>query len=487
MRIITRADCVGPFAQWPAHMERAFELARSVLSCAPNPRVGCVIVRDGRRAGEGFHAGAGREHAEIMALAADPEGGAGATVLVTLEPCSHEGRTGACVEALIDAGARQVVIAGLDPNPRVSGIGRLEAAGIEVFRLEEFAAAATALNRGFVKRMRRGRPFARCKLAMSLDGRTALANGRSKWITGPQARADAQLLRAGSCAVVTGINTVLADDPALNVRPETLAGDARKLAENRLAAVAGMRAADNANMAASAGRPPSNMGHPSGTNMGHPSGTNMGHPPRLANMGHPSRPDKHGTPILEPGMGQPPGAREASTNTGHPSRDANMGSASTGHPSRAVGSGQPLRVVLDSRLRIPPQAKTLSLEGAVKIFSLRDAAQDSGLPENAEVIAAPALRSRVDPEFVLDCLAARFECNEILVEAGPALSGALVRAGLVDELVIYMAPCLLGSDAQPLLELTGLQSLDSTRPWVVKDVVKVGDDLKIIARPTEEL
>ncbi len=381
MRTITQADCTGTTAEWPGHMRRAFELARSVLSCAPNPRVGCVIVRDGRRAGEGFHAGAGREHAEIAALAADPDSGAGATVFVTLEPCSHEGRTGPCTRALIEAGVRQVIVAGLDPNPQVSGVGQLEAAGIEVFRFEDFVAEAAELNKGFLLRMNLGRPFVRCKLAMSLDGRTALADGQSKWITGPEARADAQLLRAASCAIVTGVNTILADDPALNVRPDALKGGDRVLAETRLAE-----------------------------------------------------------------------------------------------------AGQPLRVIVDSKLRTPGKAKTLSLPGEVKIFSLwsRDAAR---FPDSVELISASASQERVDLEFVLNCLATRFECNEILVEAGPILGGALLTAGLVDELVIYMGARLLGSDARPLLEFAGPDSLTQSEALEIVDVGVIGDGLKIIARP----
>lgn len=381
MRIISQADCTGPLAEWPGHMRRAFELARSVLSCAPNPRVGCVIVRNGRRAGEGFHAGAGREHAEIAALAADPDGGAGATVFVTLEPCSHEGRTGPCTRALIEAGVRQVIVAGLDPNPQVSGVGQLEAAGIEVFRFEDFAAEAALLNEGFLRRMDLGRPFVRCKLAMSLDGRTALADGQSKWITGPQARADAQLLRAASCAIVTGVNTILADDPALNVRPDALTGGDRVLVEARLAE-----------------------------------------------------------------------------------------------------AGQPLRVIVDSKLRTPRKAKTLSLPGEVKIFSLwgRDAAR---FPDSVELISASASQERVGLEFVLNCLATRFECNEILVEAGPILGGALLTAGLIDELVIYMGARLLGSDARPLLEFAGPDTLTQSEALEIVDVGVIGDGLRIVARP----
>ena len=362
MRNLGNAECGGDRARWPEHMARAFALARSVLSCAPNPRVGCVLVRGGGVVAEGFHAGAGRPHAEVAALAADPEGGAGATAFVTLEPCSHEGRTGPCAGALIEAGVGQVVIAALDPNLRVSGVALLEEAGIEVFALPDFAAEAAGLNAGFIKRVSAGRPFLRCKLAMSLDGRTALASGASQWITGPRARADAHILRGASCAVLTGIGTVTADDPALNVRPESLSGSGRDLVEKRLAAVAGMREAS------------------------------------VEGLERPS----------------------------------------------AAASGQPLRVILDSHLRTPPAAKTLSLDGAVKIFSLRQPERAGQFPENVEVITAPAKADKVDLEFVLDCLAARFECNEVLVEAGPTLGGALLAAGLVDELVIHTAPRLAG-------------------------------------------
>ncbi len=406
MRNLGNAECGGDRARWPEHMARAFALARSVLSCAPNPRVGCVLVRGGGIVAEGFHAGAGRPHAEVAALAADPEGGAGATAFVTLEPCSHEGRTGPCAGALIEAGVGQVVIAALDPNPRISGVAMLEEAGIEVFVLPDFAAEAAELNPGFIKRVSAGRPFLRCKLAMSLDGRTALASGASQWITGPRARAEAQILRGASCAVLTGIGTVTADDPALNVRPESLAGSGRDRVEKRLAAVAATRAASMETMAESGG-----------------------------------------------------------------------------HPPAAAASGQPLRVILDSHLRTPPAAKTLSLDGAVKIFSLREAERASQFPENVEVITAPAKAEKVDLEFVLDCLAARFECNEVLVEAGPTLGGALLAAGLVDELVIHTAPRLLGSDAKPLLELAGPASLAPAPPWEIRDVRRLGDDLRITVRP----
>lgn len=382
MQIITHADCTGALAEWPGHMQRAFELARQVISCAPNPRVGCVLVRDGNSVGEGFHAGAGHAHAEVAALAADPDSGAGATLFVTLEPCSHQGRTGPCTQALIDADVKQVVIAGLDPNPDVFGITQLELAGIAVFQLVDFAAEAEELNVGYSRRMQTGRPIVRCKLAMSLDGRTALASGASKWITDEDARADAQLLRAGSCAIVTGVNTIIADDPSLNVRPEVLADAARERADSRVAE-----------------------------------------------------------------------------------------------------SGQPLRVILDSSLRTPADARTLSLDGAVKIFSLQGKDATGAFPNNAEVIIAPAQEHRVELEFVLDCLATRFECNEILIEAGPVLGGAFVTAGLVDELIIYMGARLLGSDAKPLLEFTGPESMARSIALEILDVRSVGTGLRVTARP----
>ncbi len=382
MRKISQAQCGGRRGQWPGHMARAFEVARSVLSCAPNPRVGCVIVRDDRRIAEGFHAGAGRDHAETAALATCPEGAAGATVFVTLEPCSHRGRTGPCTAALIGAGVKRVVVAGLDPNPRVAGGAELEAAGIEFYLLEGFTAAAAELNPGYFKRHHHGRPHLRCKLAMSIDGRTALASGESKWITDAAARADAQLLRARSCAIVTGINTVLADDPALNVRPEALTGAARDLARQRL---------DHA--------------------------------------------------------------------------------------------GQPLRTILDSGLRTPVAAKTLALPGAVKIFAVGGPESAADYPPHVEIIKAPARGQRVDLGFVLDSLAANFDCHEVLLEAGPVLAGAAVAAGLVDELVVYMGGRLLGGDARPLLELPAVDSLEECIAPRIQSVSKLGDCVKLVARP----
>lgn len=211
-------------ANW---MARALKLAeRGANTTSPNPRVGCVVVNQGRLVGEGFHIRAGGPHAEVHALAAAGERARGATAYVTLEPCSHQGRTPPCADALIKAGVVRVVCAMTDPNPEVAGQGlaRLQAAGIQV-RSGVLTEAAELLNPGFLKRMRTGKPWVTLKVAASLDGATAMANGESQWITGPEARADVQAGRARSCAVLTGVGTVLADDPSLNVR---LAPDSRQ-------------------------------------------------------------------------------------------------------------------------------------------------------------------------------------------------------------------------------------------------------------------
>src|SRR5690554_5737433 len=219
-----------------AFMQRAIELAQSVLTATPNPRVGCVIVQSGQIVGEGFHLRAGEPHAEANALRMAGPRAQGSTVYVTLEPCSHTGRTGPCAEALVAAQVAKVVYAMEDPDPRVSGNGlaRLRAAGI-VVEGPVLETAARAVNRGFVHRVRDGRPWVRCKMAMSLDGRTAMASGESQWITGPAARADVQFLRARSSAIVTGAETVLTDDARLTVRAEQLPLDEslRELALSR--------------------------------------------------------------------------------------------------------------------------------------------------------------------------------------------------------------------------------------------------------------
>ena len=377
---------------WPQHMQRAIQLAASVFSAAPNPRVGCVIVGGNAEAGdsvlgEGWHQGAGLPHAEPVAIANAIRLAAGSTAFVTLEPCCHTGRTGPCSSALIEAGVSRVVIASKDPNPKVSGggIAALEAAGVEVFFLQDFEDGARRLNRGFFSRLERRRPFVRCKLAMSLDGRTALANGESKWITGAEARSDVQRLRAECDAIVTGIETVLADDPAMTLRQAELGLNAQQLVWNEL---------------------------------------------RLSNP--------------------------------------------------------PLRVVLDSRGRLSEAAKIVTEPGRCIAYRLHGANSFAEASSSVEARLAPNTGespSRVDLLSVLESLAELDECNEVLVEAGATLSGSFIEAGLVDELIIYIAPKLLGSDGRPLLGMSGLNELSDAIEFKVESVEQVGADIKVTLRP----
>ncbi len=359
-------------------MARALRLARRGLyTTDPNPRVGCVLVDGGRVVGEGWHARAGEPHAEVHALRAAGERARGATAYVTLEPCSHHGRTPPCADALAEAGVARVVAAMTDPNPLVAGEGleRLRAVGIEV-ESGVLQAQAEALNPGFVSRMRRGRPWLRCKLAMSLDGRTAMASGESRWITGAAARADVQRLRARSSAILTGIGTVLADDPSLNVR---LSADALYGVE----------------------------------------------------------------------------------------------------PVR-----QPLRVVLDTRLQMPASARLLGLEGETLVLTAnQDVAARAALEAaGAEVVQVAARDGRLDLRAVLALLAQR-EINEVLVESGPTLAGALLGAGLIDELVVYMAPHVMGDAARGLFRLPGLDRMADRIALEWADVRRVGTDLRLTLVP----
>ena len=377
---------------WPQHMQRAIQLAASVFSAAPNPRVGCVIVGGNAEAGdsvlgEGWHKGAGLPHAEPEAIADAFRLAAGSTAFVTLEPCCHTGRTGPCSSALIEAGVSRVVIASKDPNPKVSGggIAALEAAGVEVFFLQDFEDSARRLNRGFFSRLERRRPFVRCKLAMSLDGRTALANGESKWITSAEARSDVQRLRAECDAIVTGIETVLADDPAMTLRPAELRLSAHQLVCNEQ---------------------------------------------RL------SRPS--------------------------------------------------LRVVLDSRGRLSERAKIVTEPGHCVAYRLDGVNSCATSSSSVEVRLAPSTGEsvpRVNLLSVLDSLAELDECNEVLVEAGATLSGSFIEAGLVDELIVYIAPKLLGSDGRPLLGMSGLNELSDAIEFKVESVEQVGADIKVTLRP----
>jgi len=392
MQTLRNSELDAQKTAWPQHMQRAIQLAASVFSAAPNPRVGCVIVVSNGEVGdsvvgEGWHKGAGLPHAEPEAIADAFPLAAGSTALVTLEPCCHTGRTGPCSSALIEAGVSRVVIASKDPNPKVSGggIAALEAAGVEVFFLQDFENSARRLNRGFFSRLERRRPFVRCKLAMSLDGRTALANGESKWITGAEARSDVQRLRAECDAIVTGIETVLADDPAMTLRQAELGLNAQQLVWNEL---------------------------------------------RLSNP--------------------------------------------------------PLRVVLDSRGRLSETAKIVTEPGRCIAYRLDGANSFAEASSSVEARLAPNTGespSRVDLLSVLESLAELDECNEVLVEAGATLSGSFIEAGLVDELIIYIAPKLLGSDGRPLLGMSGLNELSDAIEFKVDSLEQVGADIKVTLRP----
>ncbi len=369
------------------HMAHALRLAeRGRYTTAPNPNVGCVLVRDGVVVGEGWHEVAGGPHAEVNALKMAGDQARGAAAYVTLEPCAHQGRTGPCAEALVRAGVSRVVAAMQDPNPKVAGQGFaiLKAAGVAVehglMQME-----AEALNPGYLKRMRSGRPWVTVKLGMSLDGRTALANGESKWITGEAARCDVQLLRARHQAILTGIGTVLADDPQLTVRL---------------------------------------------TDADWPAHTN-------------------------PTYRQPP-----------------------------------LRVVLDSRARLPAASKLADgsaptlLCFAGQPFAENDpAAAKQSWPVPGMITALRCGDGAVvDLAQVLAALADR-QINAVLVEAGATLAGAFLAAGLVDELVLYVAPTLLGDAARPLLQLPLFTALPQCPQLKLVDVRQLGNDLRLTLRP----
>jgi len=356
-------------------MARAIQLAyRGRYTTDPNPRVGCVLVRDGEVVGEGWHRRAGEPHAERLALAAAGGRARGATAYVTLEPCCHHGRTPPCSEGLLEAGVVRVIAAMVDPNPLVSGNGlaQLRDAGVEVASglLE---ADARMLNPGFIKRMRGQGPYVRLKLAMSLDGRTAMANGESQWITGEAARRDVQRLRAKSSAVVTGLGSVLADDPCMNVR---------------------LSAAD---------------------------------------LG------------LEDGV-----------------------------PVR-----QPLRVVMDSSARMPVDSRMLGLPGQTLVY-VGEQAHANGLRE-AGALVEPVERDasgRLSWQAVLQSLA-RHEVNEVLLECGATLAGSALQARVVNELIVYMAPHLMGDAARGLVHLPGIEHLGQRISLQFTDVRILGEDLRL--------
>jgi diaminohydroxyphosphoribosylaminopyrimidine deaminase / 5-amino-6-(5-phosphoribosylamino)uracil reductase len=359
-------------------MARALALAaRGLETTDPNPRVGCVIARGERIVGEGWHERAGEGHAEVAALRAAGSQSVGATAYVTLEPCAHQGRTAPCTLALTGARVSRVVYATGDPNPQVNGKGAeaLRAAGMTV-QAGLMEQEARELNAGFFKRMLTGRPFVRLKLAMSLDGRTALANGVSQWITGEAAREDVQVWRARSSVVLTGVGTVLSDDPRLTVR--------------------------------------------------------------------------------------------------------------------AAGGGerrQPLRVVLDTRLRTNPAARLLGEGGEVLILTALEALDEGRAAalsaRGARVETLPSAGERLELVAVLERLG-ELEANEVLVEAGATLAGEFLRQGLADELLLYVAPRLLGPDARALVALPQLTALDEAPAFALVESIRLGEDLRLRLRPRSQ-
>jgi len=362
MSSFTSQDC--------EYMARALRLAeRGRYTAHPNPVVGCVLVKDGAVIGEGMHEKTGEAHAEVNALQAASEEARGSTAYVTLEPCAHHGRTPPCAEALIAAGVAKVIVAMQDPSAGVSGHGLelLADAGIEI-QTGLMESAAAALNRSFLKRVTQQRPLLRLKLASSIDGAIAMAGGESQWITGPEARLDVQRLRARSGAVMTGIGTVLSDDPSLNVR-----------------------------------------------------------------------------------------ATEFDT-----------------------GGLQPIRVVLDSHLRMPLAAGMLALPGKTLICCSDDRNASELQKTSAEVMTFRDLEGRVDADKVLQELATR-GVNEVLVEAGPELAGNLLERDLVDELVIYQAPHIMGSQTIGMVNTPSWLALSDRRVLTVTDVRRIGTDTRITA------
>lgn len=366
------------------YMARAIQLAKKGrFTTHPNPRVGCVIVKNDQIIGEGYHQIAGQPHAEIYALASVKKSDANlienATVYVTLEPCSHMGKTPPCADALVDLGINRVVVAMLDPNPQVSGRGvkKLLDANIDVSvgLLED---QARAVNPGYIKRMEQGLPFVRIKMAMSLDGKTAMASGESQWITGTEARNDVQRLRAQADAILTGSGTVLDDNPSLNVRlsPAELRIEIDKFESVR----------------------------------------------------------------------------------------------------------QPLRVVLDTDLKMQNSAKMLGLSGDTLIYTCSADTQKIQALTDAGAEVKVMMSSEISLNDVLEDLASR-EINEIHVEAGATLCGAIIAEQCVDEILIYMAPTILGGDAKSLFNLPQLQTMKDKVNLDIKDIRSVGNDWRITATP----
>jgi len=362
-------------------MQQALDLAkRGRFTTSPNPNVGCVIVQDGEVVGQGWHKKAGEGHAEVNALHEAGDKARGATAYVTLEPCSHHGRTPPCCDALIAAGISRVIVAMQDPNPQVAGRGlhRLRQAGIDVeFGL--LAAEAEVLNRGFLKRMRTGFPWVQLKMAASLDGRTAMANGESKWITSSAARQDVQAFRAQASAILTTSKTVLADNPSMNVRWSELS------------------------------------------------------PAAQASIG--------GEELLR----------------------------------------QPIRVVLDRHRQVNDDQTLFTVTEAQTWRVVTQPGEDSSCW--AKTLVVPEHQENIDLVALMMVLGKQ-EINSVWVEAGASLAGQLLQVGVVDELILYMAPTLMGTDARGLCVLPGLEHLAQALRFEIQDIQQVGPDIRIILQPT---
>lgn len=440
-----------------AFMGRALELAAlGQYTTDPNPRVGSVVVRDGNIVGEGAHWRAGAPHAEIHALQAAGDLARGATVYITLEPCSHHGRTPPCADALLAAGVGRVVVAMQDPNPLVSGRGleRLRAAGIAVDTgVLEFE--ARALNPGFVRRMHSGRPWVRVKLASSLDGRTAMASGESKWITGPAARRDVQHWRARAGAILTGSGTVLADDPHLTVRlsPAELLAD-RGIDPARYRELKGMPI-----------RQPLRVVVDSQLQM--PRGARLLDGGPVLVLTSAARADSEKADEL-----RRRGA-EVTALAPHATSDT-LGQL---HGRGPEGLGIPEPVASDALGGFQGQgAEELAVAGWAA-----DPPPDAGRQDDGLTAMTGEQDSRLDLSAVLDLLGER-GVNELHVEAGSGLAGALARWGLVDEWLFYLAPCLMGSGARPLLDWP-LQQMAERAELDVFACDWVGDALRLRAYP----
>jgi len=353
-------------------LDRAVALAqKGLFTTKPNPRVGCVIARENKIIGEGWHVRAGQAHAEITALVAADHDVRGADVFVSLEPCAHHGKTGPCASALIEAGVGRVVISMLDPNPEVSGRGveMLRQAGIQVL-ISDNPEQARMINAGFCLRMEKGRPLVRLKIAATLDGRTAASDGSSQWITGDSARRDVHTLRAMSCALITGIGTIRADNPRLNARIDS-------------------------------------------------------------------------------------------------------------------DVEQPLRVVVEGRHVVPPDAAIFSEAGRVLLVGPQSLPSRKEVPPGAEYLSVDSDHGKLDLGQLIKILADQ-GCNEVLVEAGPTLAGAFVSAGLVDEIWIYQSPDIIGESGRGMFLMPGIKSIQEKISFELIDSRPVGSDIRSIYLPREK-